>query len=1799
MVLAAAGIHPTTGTGLDRLVTIILQDDGLRARIDPAEIHGGAAAANAMNEIIVEGIRALGIGNDGLITAADVRDLSDHIRTHHADKFIQLHGDDEDGVETGFHLVQGDGASGILFGSNAVNQVADGLYHLVFGYDGNNIINEDGNRNASLAKLAWWLNELLEDDLAQAAKGSGALASDADPLAVSRTGTGLDQLIDIIVQDPGLSHRISTSQIRDGAQAASDINAIIIDIIRDRGLANDGRISAADVYEINAAIRSDAVLLQKFMALHGDDDGDTESGFHLVQGDGASARLYAANAVNTVADGLYHIGFGIEKGRFLNEDGDRNASVTTVAAWLDNLLDPDLAQGALVNLSVDPLPGGATGTGLDVLVDIIETDIGLDRKIAVSDIAGGAQAANILNQLLLDGLFATGAANDGRITAADMRDVNTWLRSDAGRLAEFIDAHGDDEDGVETGFHLVQDDGAVARLYGENAVNTVADGIYHFGFDIDGGRFLNEDGARNQTVEDVAAWIDGLLSDSDMGALANGAVMSFVTGTTGTGLDALVDIVNADPGLELRIATSQIAGGAAAADGLNALVLEGIRAVGAADDGVITGIDLHDVNQWIRADAARLASFVALHGNDEAGVETGFHLIQDDGSRTTLFGRSAIDTVMDGIYHIGFEIEGGRFLNEDGNRNASVDQVAFWLNELLKDDLVSGVLRNPDADPLNVDLDALAAHIVFVHEGDVDVDNGTGYVVTGHQDQLQLEAGTLVFDFTADTPEDGGRDVLFSKDGSGFGAGGDTTIWVERNDIHIRFQTDSESVYLKARDVVEPGSTHALAFSFDGKEATLYLDGVRLDAEAASATWEGNDREIGIGVNIWARSASRPDWTADPHDGRVSNVTVFDKALSSAEIQAFTGAVPQATALAGAPAASASLPAGSTGTGLDAVIDVIVHDVGLARRLPPEEVAGGAAAADGMNHIIVEAIRATGLGNDGRLTADDVRDLSDWIADNRADAFIAFHGDDEEGIETGFHRVQSDGAQTRMYGDNAVNTVFDGIYHLVFGYEGRNIINEDGNRNASLEDIAWWLDSLLSEDLDAAANGTGALFNADADPLAVATTGTGLDLLAGIVFDDPGIERNVATSGQVEGIDAGMAISRLILDGIATYGLADDGTITASDVLAINQWIRSDPTRIDAFVAAHGDDEDGVETGYHLLQNDGGQTLLFGENALDTVFDGIFHIGFEVENGRFLNEDGNRNASVQTVAYWLDELLAADLQAGTLATGNAPSPGGTGTGLDHLVSVIMDDPGLEARISEFDIRGGAEAANELNALIVEAIIGTGVAVNGTIRTADIHEINRYIREDAARFDAFMAAHGDDANDVETGFHLVRKDGATTLLYGSNAIDSVADGLYHIGFEIRGDRLLNEDGNANASLQTVAGWLDSLLSETDMAALAAASTVNPYVHGSSGTGLDILVDTITDDDRLQQRISTSDIRAGAEAADGLNAIILTAIKATGAANNGTISTFDIYDINQYIRSDTQTLALFTGLHGDDEEGAETGFHLVQGDGAVSELFGRNAVNTVADGIYHIGFEIDRGRFLNEDGDRNASVSTVADWLNGLLGQDLQDGVLRNEALTVGNVDLAALKAGQVFALDGPLTVSRSGGYHEEVSAPAFALAEASVLVRFTPDDTDGDRDTLFSRDGYGYQDGGHLTMYVQGDDLVVRFQTTDRSHTLVARDSIAAGETHEAAFTFGGGVARLYLDGEIADLEETGANWLNADENLVFGGSTMNRTEDNDRIDSLFDGRIEAGLIFDSVLDGVAIQAAFTDDYAALSDFGIV
>jgi len=510
------------------------------------------------------------------------------------------------------------------------------------------------------------------------------------PKPIGSTATGLDALVDLITADPGLAAKIPLAEVYAGARFADQLDALIVEAIRATGVANDANLTAADLYDVNAWLR--ATHAADWVALHGNDEYKVETGFHLVQGDGATTVLYDRNAVNTVADGIYHLGFEICNGQLLNEDGNANARLTSVATWLSSLLANDLAAGTLANASVDPYVDGTTHTGLDQLVSIVTNDPGLSMKISNADIRAGATAADRMDALIVEAIRATGIANNGNITAADVYDLNAWLRANVPAL--WVELHGDDEDDAETGFHLVQNDGATTKLYGQNAVDTVADGLYHLGFEICDGQLLNEDGMPNARIGQVAKWLSDLLAaDLAAGTLDNAAFDPYVKGTTGTGLDQLVSIVTRDPGLNMKISTTEIHDGALAADRLDHLIVDAIRATGAADGGTIDVAEVRELNGWIRAN--RLAEWTALHGDDESDSETGFHLVQNDGATTALYGQNAVNTVADGIYHLGFEIMKGRVVNEDGDANASLSSLAGWLNQLLAADLAGGTLLVP------------------------------------------------------------------------------------------------------------------------------------------------------------------------------------------------------------------------------------------------------------------------------------------------------------------------------------------------------------------------------------------------------------------------------------------------------------------------------------------------------------------------------------------------------------------------------------------------------------------------------------------------------------------------------------------------------------------------------------------------------------------------------------------------------------------------------------------------------------------------------------------------------------------------------------------------------------------------------------------------------------------------------------------------------------------------------------------------------------------------------------------------
>ncbi len=496
----------------------------------------------------------------------------------------------------------------------------------------------------------------------------------------------------------------------------------------------------------------------------------------------------------------------------------------------------------------------------------------------------------------------------------------------------------------------------------------------------------------------------------------------------------------------------------------------------------------------------------------------------------------------------------------------------------------------------------------------------------------------------------------------------------------------------------------------------------------------------------------------------------------------------------------------------------------------------------------------------------------------------------------------------------------------------------------------------------------------------IGSTGTGLDQLIAWDALDGGLAGANEASALDEGIRAADGLNQLLIQGLQATGNLAKEVLSVADIVAVNAWVRSDATRLARYIELHGDDEGGVATGFHHIQNNGGNRQFDGRALIDTVQDGLYHFGFPLsaDGTRFTNEDGDNNALLSDVARWLTA-LKTDLTS-------------TNTGLDRIVDTIVADPGLAANNTWAQIKGGALAADGLNNLIVSGInalnqAGAADADASRLSEAEVLWINGWIRSDADRYATFVDLHGDDENGVETGYHLVQNDGANTTLFAQNAINTIYDGIYHIGFDITVDgRFANEDGNANARVSDVAEWIT-------------------YYYGdpsTTGTGFDRLTDWMRLDPGLAKWTSALDINDGLAAADRLLHLYVDAIAATEVNSDGWITKNDLRLINGWIRANRY--AEFVEDHGDDEgDGTETGFHKIQNDGGSTQFFGRNLINTVADGMFHVGFEIEGEVFVNEDGDRNQSLSDLSSWVNYFLNTArLTVGTDAGEVL-VGNDD----------------------------------------------------------------------------------------------------------------------------------------------------------------------------------------------------
>ncbi len=156
----------------------------------------------------------------------------------------------------------------------------------------------------------------------------------------------------------------------------------------------------------------------------------------------------------------------------------------------------------------------------------IKADPGLRAETSAKQIGKGIDAAKLLNSVLLTMIEETKVNRDGQITEKDMVKISNALWNDQAKYAyewrKFFEGHGNDNGDVVSGFHWVQNDGGTQLFQGRNFIDTVADAIYHFGFQEEKGRYVNEDGNDNETLIDVAGWLNYFLNGKNIVYGTNG-----------------------------------------------------------------------------------------------------------------------------------------------------------------------------------------------------------------------------------------------------------------------------------------------------------------------------------------------------------------------------------------------------------------------------------------------------------------------------------------------------------------------------------------------------------------------------------------------------------------------------------------------------------------------------------------------------------------------------------------------------------------------------------------------------------------------------------------------------------------------------------------------------------------------------------------------------------------------------------------------------------------------------------------------------------------------------------------------------------------------------------------------------------------------------------------------------------------------------------------------------------------------------------------------------------------------------
>lgn len=150
-----------------------------------------------------------------------------------------------------------------------------------------------------------------------------------------------------------------------------------------------------------------------------------------------------------------------------------------------------------------------------------------------------------------------------------------------------------------------------------------------------------------------------------------------------------------------------------------------------------------------------------------------------------------------------------------------------------------------------------------------------------------------------------------------------------------------------------------------------------------------------------------------------------------------------------------------------------------------------------------------------------------------------------------------------------------------------------------------------------------------------------------------------------------------------------------------------------------------------------------------------------------------------------------------------------------------------------------------------------------------------------------------------------------------------------------------------------------------------------------------------------------------------------------------------------------------------------------------------------------------------------------------------------------------------------------------------LDSGTVVLWFNTDDADS-KQGLFSKDSSGYDDGGHMTAFVDDGQLSIRMQNSNSSFTVQGGD-VTSGAWHQMALSFGPDGMKLYMDGELVDSDNYTGGISDNEEPLIFGANQWgsgNGVANN--LQNYFEGQMDGIAIYDRPLTPTELSNLYED-----------